>query len=109
MMTISFYTIVPSDFLTTPTSLIYSVLVPNTSMTWNTTRCMRITNLDQVLPTSYNEVENIKTPYNNLDHIKCNHSHEYAITDTLTSRLRLLTHYWFSVFYRTPHWSFTKH
>ena len=83
MTTISFNTIVPSDFLTTLTSLIYSVLVPNTSMTWNTMRHTHIINLDQVLPTSYNEVENTNPPYNNLDHVKCNHSHEYMIKDTL--------------------------
>ena len=109
MTTISFNTIVPSDFLTTLTSLIYLVLIPNISTTWNTTRRMHITNLHQVLPTSYNKVENIKTPYEQFIHVKHNHSHEYAITDTLTSRLRVLTHYWFSVSDRTPHWSFTKH
>ena len=89
MTTISFNTIVPSDFLTTPTSLIYSVLVSNTSTTWNTTRRMCITNLDQVQPTSYNEVGNTKTPYEQFIHVKRNHSHEYTITDTLMSRLRV--------------------
>ena len=93
MTTISFNTIVPSDFLTTLTSLIYLVLIPNISTTWNTMRHMRITNLHQVLPTSYNKVENIKTPYEQFIHVKHNHSHEYVITDTLTSRLRVLTHY----------------
>ena len=106
---ISFNTIIPSDILATLTSLIYLVLVPNISKTWNTMRHMRIINLHQVLPTSYNKVENIKTPYEQFIHVKCNHSLEYAITDTLMSRLRVLTHYWFSVCYRTPHWSFTKH
>ena len=73
-------------------------------------RPTRITDLTQIRLTSSNVVKNIKSPYNNLNHLKCNHSQQYVITDTLMSRSEAFIHVWFSVSHRAPYWSFsTKH
>ena len=68
MTTISFNTIVPSDFLTTPI-LITSVHFPTFTMSLIYTRPMRIINLTQIQHTSSNMVKHTTPPYNNLDHL----------------------------------------
>ena len=107
MTTISFNTIVPSDFLATPI-LITSVHFPIFSMSLIYTRQLRIIYLTLIRHPLSNAVKLIKPPYNNLDHLN-RYNQQYVTIGTLMSRLDPFIHVWFSVSHRTPHRSFTKH